>query len=142
MSAERSYMQTSKPREPSRIKNLAELKRLIKLGTEIKAVSHTVHPDIVGLTRVVTDVQTNGYYSKIKDDPEHKHSTCNYGKGFYSPFEKASFYEFDGTTIRVFNSRIKDRTLLYEMEVYDHTNDMTENNEAKPIEDNDPVIGM
>ena len=142
MSAERSYMQTNKPREPSHIKNLAELKRLIKLGTEVKAVSHAVHPDIVGLTRVVTDVQTNGFYSKIKDDPEHKHSACNYGKGFYSPFEKTSFYEFDGTTVRVFNSRIKDRTILYEMEVYDRTNDMTETNKAEPTEDNDSVIGM
>ena len=48
-------------------KNLAELKRYIKLGTEFKATRHKYHPDIVGLTRVVTKVQTNGFYSKIKD---------------------------------------------------------------------------
>ena len=42
-----------------RFKNLAELKRYIKIGTEFKATSHKYHPDIVGLTRVVTKVQTN-----------------------------------------------------------------------------------
>lgn len=137
-------MQTNKPREPSRIKNLAELKRLIKPGTEVKALTHDYHPEIAGLTRIVTDVQTNGFYSKIKDAPEHKYSNCNYGKGFYSPYEKASFYEFNGTTIRVFNPRAKDGSMLYEMEVFDCENDMTETNEADLTEDEDdePVLGM
>ena len=56
-----------KDRKPLQIKNLTDLKRHIKLGTEIVATSHQYHPDIVGLTRVVTKVQTNGFYSKIKD---------------------------------------------------------------------------
>lgn len=137
-------MQTNKTRKLSRIKNLAELKRLIKPGTEIKALTHACHPEIAGLTRIVTDVQTNGFYSKIKDDPKHKYSNCNYGKGFYSPFEKASFYEFDDTTVRVFNPRAKDGSMLYEMEVYDRENDMTETNEADQTEDenDEPVLGM
>ena len=37
----------------------------------ITAVSYT-H---LGLTRVVTKVQTNGFYSKIKDQSDHKWST-------------------------------------------------------------------
>ena len=36
-----------------------------------KTVSHANHADMVGLTRVVTTVQTVGFYSKIKDQPEH-----------------------------------------------------------------------
>ena len=60
-----------KDRKPLRIKNLADLKRHIKLGTELVATAHQYHPDIVGLTRVVTKVQTNGFYSKIKDQPDH-----------------------------------------------------------------------
>lgn len=48
-----------KDRRPLRIKNLADLKRHIKLGTELVATAHQYHPDIVGLTRVVTKVQTN-----------------------------------------------------------------------------------
>ena len=68
-----------KDRKPLRIKNLADLKRHIRLGTELVATAHQYHPDIVGLTRVVTKVQTNGFYSKIKDQPDHKWSTCNHG---------------------------------------------------------------
>ena len=49
----------AKPPQPMAFKNLAELKRYIKIGTEFKATSHKYHPDIVGLTRVVTKVQTN-----------------------------------------------------------------------------------
>lgn len=60
-----------KDRKPLQIKNLADLKRHIRLGTELVATAHQYHPDIVGLTRVVTKVQTNGFYSKIKDQPDH-----------------------------------------------------------------------
>lgn len=71
-------------KQPLRIKSLAELKRVIQPGTEIKALSHSNYPDIVGLVRVVTEVQTNAFYSKIKDQPSHRLSACNYGKGFRS----------------------------------------------------------
>lgn len=56
---------------------------------------------MVGLTRVVTTVQTTGFYSKVKDQPEHPFSTCNHGKGFYTDFGKAGNYIFDGTTVKV-----------------------------------------
>lgn len=49
-----------KDRRSLHIKNLADLKRHIELGTELVATVHQYHPDIVGLTRVVTKVQTNG----------------------------------------------------------------------------------
>lgn len=38
-----------KDRKPLRIKNLADLKRHIRLGTELVATAHQYHPDIVGL---------------------------------------------------------------------------------------------
>ncbi len=83
-----------KDRKPLRIKNLADLKRHIRLGTELVATAHQYHPDIVGLTRVVTKVQTNGFYSQ----PDHKWSTCNQGMGFWSPFNKAGAYHFTDST--------------------------------------------
>ncbi len=135
-------MPNEKTPQPARIKNLAELKRIIKPGTEIKALSHANHPEIVGLTREVINVQTNGFYSVIKDQPEHRFSQCNYGKGFWSPFEKASCYEFDGLTIRVLDARAKDGSTLYEMEVYDRENSMSETNETEPVESDEPVFGM
>ena len=42
-----------KERRPLSIKNLADLKRHIEVGTEFVATEHQYHPDIVGLTRVV-----------------------------------------------------------------------------------------
>ena len=62
---------SKKQREPVAFKSLAELKRFIRPGVELKTVSHANHADMVGLTRVVTTVQTVGFYSKIKDQPEH-----------------------------------------------------------------------
>ena len=82
------------------------------------ATSHSKHPALVGLVRVVTEVQTNAYYSVVKDQPTHQYSTCNYGKGFRSDFEKASNYLFEGTTIKVLDRRSGDGSVLYEMELY------------------------
>ena len=79
--------QKKEQKAPLRIKNLAELKRCIRPGTELVATSHSKHPALVGLVRVVTEVQTNAYYSVVKDQPSHQYSTCNYGKGFRSDFE-------------------------------------------------------
>ena len=119
-------------RKPLQIKNLADLKRHIKLGTELVATSHQYHPDIVGLTRVVTKVQTNGFYSKIKGQPDHKWSTCNNGVGFWSPYNKAGAYRFDGSKIQVLNSRKNDGSVLYEMELYDGEQNMAEQNKEVP----------
>ena len=55
-------MDTSKKqREPVAFKSLAELKLFIRPGVEFKTVSHANHADMVGLTRVVTTVQTVGF---------------------------------------------------------------------------------
>ena len=125
-------MAEKKDRKPLQIKNLADLKRHIKLGTELVAMAHQYHPDIVGLTRVVTKVQTNGFYSKIKDQPDHKWSTCNQGLGFWSPFNKAGAYHFTESTVQVLNTRKNDGSVLYEMELYDSEQNMSEQNKEVP----------
>ena len=117
---------SKKQREPVAFKNLAELKRFIRPGVEFKTVSHANHADMVGLTRVVTTVQTVGFYSKIKDQPEHPFSTCNHGKGFYTDFGKAGKYIFDGTTVKVKDARKQDRGVIYELEFYDREQNMEE----------------
>ena len=129
---------------PLRIKNLAELKRCIRPGTELVATSHSKYPALVGLVRVVTEVQTNAYYSVVMDQPTHQYSTCNYGKGFRSDFEKASNYLFEGTTIKVLDRRSSDGSVLYEMELYPgeclvlgQKNDMEENADIR--EDNGEI---
>ena len=115
-------------REPVAFKSLAELKRFIRPGVEFKTVSHANHADMVGLTRVVTTVQTVGFYSKIKDQPDHKWSTCNQGMGFWSPFNKAGAYHFTDSTVQVLNTRKNDGSVLYEMELYDGEQSMSEQN--------------
>ena len=117
---------SKKQREPVAFKSLAELKRFIRPGVEFKTVSHANHADMVGLTRVVTTVQTVGFYSKIKDQPEHPFSTCNHGKGFYTDFGKAGNYIFDGTTVKVTDSRKQDRGVIYELEFYNREQNMEE----------------
>ena len=72
----------NKETAPLEIRSLADLKRAIKPGAELMATYHAKHPEIVGLVRVVTEVQTNAFYSVIKDQPNHEYTTCNHGKGF------------------------------------------------------------
>ncbi len=123
-------------RQPLRFKHRADLVRHISVGTEIVATAHAYHPDIIGLTRVVTKVQTDGFYSKIKGQPTHKWSTCNHGKGFFTPFSKASFYRFIGGTVQVLNSRVNDGSVLYEMEVYPPAPQTNKQTNSKNKEDN------
>ena len=119
---------TAKPLQPMAFKNLADLKRYIKIGTEFRATSHKYHPDIVGLTRVVTKVQTNGFYSKIKDEPDHRFSACNNGKGFFTEFGKAGGYIFDGSTVKVLDKRSENR-VIYELEFYRENTEVNSMNE-------------
>lgn len=117
---------TDKQRKPVAIKNLAELERFIQPGVEFKTLSQKNHPDLVGLTRVVTTVQTVCFYSKIKDQPNSRFSTDNGGKGFRTDFAKADAYIFDGTTVKVKDTRNKDRGVIYEFEFYDREQTMQE----------------
>lgn len=118
----------AKPPQPMAFKNLAELKWYIKLGTEFKATRHKYHPDIVGLTRVVTKVQTNGFYSKIKDEPNHRLSDCNGGKDFFTELAKVGGYIFDGTAVKVLDKQ-GENGVIYELEFYRENTEVNSMNE-------------
>ena len=98
-------MNENSARQPIAVKNLADFKRHIQPGTEILIKSHAIHPDLIGLTRVVTKVQTNGFYSVIKGQPDSKWSVCNGGKGIRQDFEPASFYRFNGPSIQILDRK-------------------------------------
>ena len=117
---------SDKQRKPVAIKNLAGLKRFIQPGVEFKTLIQKNHPDLVGLTRVVTTVQTVCFYSKVKDQPNSRFSTDNGGKGFRTDFAKADAYIFDGTTVKVKDTRNKDRGVIYEFEFYNREQTMQE----------------
>ena len=115
-------MMTEKKKEPTprTVKNLAELKRLIRPGAELLVTEHSKHPDIMGLVRVVTKVQTNGFYSVIKNQPDHRWSRLNHGKGGVSYFEKAQDYIFDGPNITVLDSRKNDGSILFQFQLLEN----------------------
>ena len=117
---------SDKQRKPVAIKNLAGLKRFIQPGVEFKTLIQKNHPDLVGLTRVVTTVQTVCFYSKVKDQPNSRFSTDNGSKGFRTDFAKADAYIFDGTTVKVKDTRNKDRGVIYEFEFYNREQTMQE----------------
>ena len=98
------------------VKNLAHLKRLLQKDATYRITAHSIHPKYVGLIRVVNIVQTNGIYSTIKDQPEHPFSESNYGKGVYTPFEKANRYVF-GNTVKVLD---ENGNIMYEFEVLEN----------------------
>ena len=57
---------SEKKQGPVEIKNLAALKRFVRPDVEFKTLRQEKHPDLVGLTRMVTEVRTVCFYSKIK----------------------------------------------------------------------------
>ncbi len=73
---------------------LSELKRSLQKGTCFLIVEHFIKPELTGQIREVNIVQTNGIYSKVKDEPDNPVSTANYGKGYWMPFDKAKNWEF------------------------------------------------
>ena len=97
--------------ERIKVNSLAHLKRLMQLGTEYHTPIHNNHPQYAGLVRVVTKVQTNCVYGKVKDQPEHPVSLTNHGLGLRTDFEKPGCYEF-GETIKVYKTPEK-KTLIY-----------------------------
>jgi len=97
------------------VRNLTHLKNLMTTGRYFRVINHKFRKDVEGLIRVVGHVQKNAVYSKIKDQPNHKYSLCNYEKGLRTDFEKASMYIF-GETIKV-REQPGSNEILYEFEV-------------------------
>ena len=135
---------TEEKKEPTlrAVKNLAELKRLIRPGAELLITEHSKHPDIAGLIRVVTKVQTNGFYSKIKDQPDHPWSRYNNGKGGVSYFEKAKNYIFDGPNITVLDSRKNDGSVLFRFQMLEPEMAMSEDAPAQDDSETPAMGGM
>ena len=52
--------------------------------------------------------------------------------GFWSPFGKAGAYHFTGSSVQVLNTRKTDGSVLYEMELYDGEQIMSEQNKEVP----------
>ncbi len=99
-----------------KVQNLSQLKKALQCGAEYCMVAHRIHPEYIGLVRVVNKVQTNCVYSKIKDQPDHKYSQYNGGLGIRMDFMKTSHYEF-GDTVKVYCKSNDKTTPDFEFEI-------------------------
>ena len=61
------------------IKNLNQLKRSLKTRTRFQIIAHW-RPEYVGQLREVTEINTQGFYSVVADEPNHEVSKSNGSK--------------------------------------------------------------
>ena len=83
------------------VNNLSQLKKFLQPGARFKIHKHGTAPENVGQIREVSFAKTNAIYSRIYNEPQHRLSTANGGKGTFWPYEKAKNYTFDGNTVAV-----------------------------------------
>jgi len=85
------------------MKTLADLKRDLKLGTKITKTSHygKTEGKLIGVERYVVKVKSNSIeFSKNKEDT----------RGSFLDYPKASLTEYDGETLKVYCSGLRDLT--------------------------------
>ncbi len=87
------------------IKNLSQLKKAIANRIPFTILEHNIHPGYTGQTRIANLVQTNGFYSIVKDDPESNVTKANYGKGCWLPYGKASDWSFEDGVCTLYTQR-------------------------------------
>ena len=99
------------------INNLSQLKKELQKGKRFIVINHQ-KPELIGQIREVNKVQTNGIFTTIADNPDHKWSKCNGGKGSRMDYNQANHYEF-GDTIKWFELPVgsDDNTLIMEFQI-------------------------
>lgn len=88
--------------KPVEIKNLAQLKRALTIGTEFKIMSH-LRSEVINQTRQVKYADTTGIYSIRPDAPDDTINSANGGRGSYLDWGKASDWEFKNGTCTLYN---------------------------------------
>ena len=92
------------------IKNLTQLKRAIEARTPFEILEHNVHPESVGQIRVPNVVQTNGFYSVVRDEPNNPINFYNNHRGSWLGYGKArEDWEFNGETVTVLRTRFEEK---------------------------------
>ena len=59
------------------IKSLAALKRGITVGTTLRVIDHWI-PEFIGTSRIVTRLQTNGFYFRVPGNERWQNAWCPY----------------------------------------------------------------
>lgn len=87
------------------IKNLSQLKKAIVSKTPFTITKHYIRPELDGQIRIPNVIQTTGFYSIVKDDPENAISKANNGKGYWLGYGKASDWLFENGTCTLYDHR-------------------------------------
>lgn len=85
------------------INNLSQLKKAMKEGRDFVVEKHYHFPEYTGQVRTVKECGTTFMYTGIKDDPQHKVSQMNCGKGCYLNFGKAADWKFSDGLCTMYN---------------------------------------
>ena len=87
------------------IKNLSQFKKAMQNGHDFVVEKHYCHPEYIGQVRTVKECGTSFMYTGIKDEPLHKVSQLNNGKGCYLNFRKASDWKFENGLCTMINRK-------------------------------------
>ena len=100
------------------MKTFSQLKRDIKEGTKIKTILNTYKPEKNGQIRKITAVQTNAIGFEIPEEQQTINPiTKQVNKISWLWWGKASQYEYDGDTFKVYDECKGDRilSLIYQI---------------------------
>lgn len=90
------------------VNNLSQLKKVLKAHPRLEIVGHC-RKECVGEIRRVTLADTQGFYSVVDGQPNHKTSRANDGKGSVLWWSKAPFWNFENGVCALYDSNT-DRT--------------------------------
>jgi hypothetical protein len=77
------------------IKNLSQLKRVLREGHDFIIVKHFIKPEYTGQIRKVNIMQTNGMYSIDSVNFKNPINNANGGRGTWLEFGKAKDWKFE-----------------------------------------------
>ena len=88
------------------IKNLNQLRRTLREGTQLEILDHC-RPECIGQIRNITLVNTQGFYSTVANQPDASANRGNGGRGPILWWGRAAHWQFADGVCSVFDSEQK-----------------------------------
>lgn len=88
------------------IKNLNQLRRTLREGTQLEILDHC-RPECIGQIRNITLVNTQGFYSTVANQPDASDNRGNGGRGPILWWGRAAHWQFTDGVCSVFDSEQK-----------------------------------
>jgi hypothetical protein len=99
-------MQTSSRNMYRKFKNLNQLRRTLREGTQLEILDHC-RPECIGQIRNITLVNTQGFYSTVANQPDASANRGNGGRGPILWWGRAAHWQFADGVCSVFDSEQK-----------------------------------